>query len=145
MMFWQGSRASWSAVFSTAGTTACLVQQQKCLIHLMRDINEDILKHPFNEELIFVAKQFGALLREIVATVDEYGLKKRHLGKHKRSAERFLNDVAALQCRTEVSSSLQKQPIRVGTGSLHFSTTTMCHGTTTTPNTRFVRSLACAT
>ncbi len=84
-------------------------RQQKCLIHLMRDINEDILKHPFNEELTFVAKRFGALLREIVATIDAYGLKKRHLQKHKGSAERFLDDVAALQCTTEVSSSLQKR------------------------------------
>jgi predicted RecB family nuclease len=84
-------------------------RQQKCLIHLMRDINEDIVKHPFNEELTFVAKRFGALLREIVATIDAYGLNKRHLGKHKRSAERFLDDVAALQCTTEVSSSLQKR------------------------------------
>jgi predicted RecB family nuclease len=84
-------------------------RQQKCLIHLMRDINEDILKHPFNEELTFVAKRFGALLREIVATIDAYGLKRRHLQKHRRSAERFLDDVAALQCTTEVSSSLQKR------------------------------------
>jgi hypothetical protein len=84
-------------------------QQQKCLIHLMRDINEDILKHPFNEELTFVATGFGALLREIVATIDAYGLKKRHLGKHKRSAERFLDEMAALRCTTEVSSSLQKR------------------------------------
>src|SRR6266404_2761521 len=52
--------------------------QQKCLIHLMRDINEDILKHPFNEELAFMAKRFGGLLREIVETIDRYGLKKRH-------------------------------------------------------------------
>jgi hypothetical protein len=84
-------------------------RQQKCLIHLMRDINEDILKHPFNEELTFVAKRYGALLREIVATIDACGLKKRHLQKHKRSAERFLDDVAALQCTTEVSSSLRKR------------------------------------
>ena len=84
-------------------------RQQKCLIHLMRDINEDVLKHPFNEELTFIAKRFGALLREIVDTIDRYGLKKRHLGKHKRSVERFLGDVAALQCTTEVSSSLQKR------------------------------------
>jgi predicted RecB family nuclease len=84
-------------------------RQQRCLIHLMRDINEDILKHPFNEELTFVAKRFGALLREIVATIDAYGLKKGHLRKHKRPAEQFLDDVAALQCTTEVSSSLQKR------------------------------------
>jgi predicted RecB family nuclease len=91
------------------GYDAMPCRHQKCLIHLMRDINEDILKHPFNEELTFVAKRFGSLLREIVTTIDEYGLKKRHLGKHKRSAERFLDDVAALQCTTEVSSSLQKR------------------------------------
>jgi uncharacterized protein (UPF0212 family) len=84
-------------------------QQQKCLIHLMRDINEDVLRHPFNEELTFVAKRFGALLREIVETIDRYGLKRRHLGKHKRSAERFLDDVAAIQCATEVSIALQKR------------------------------------
>ena len=84
-------------------------RQQKCLIHLMRDINDAILKHPFNEELAFVARRFGALLREIVETIDRYGLKKRHLGKHKRSAERFLDDVAALPCATEVSSALKKR------------------------------------
>src|SRR5215469_12118420 len=69
----------------------------------------DILKHPFNEELTFIAKRFGALLREIVASIDEYGLKKRHLGKHKRSTELFLDDVATLQCTTDVGSSLQKR------------------------------------
>jgi hypothetical protein len=75
----------------------------------MRDINEDVLKHPFNEELTFVAKRFGTLLREIVETIDKYGLKRRHLGKHKDSAERFLDDVAALRCVTEVGSSLKKR------------------------------------
>ena len=53
--------------------------QQKCLIHLMRDINEDVLKNPFNEELTTIARGFGALLREIVETVDTYGLKARHI------------------------------------------------------------------
>ncbi|MER9129023.1 TM0106 family RecB-like putative nuclease [Mesorhizobium sp. M0768] len=84
-------------------------QQQKCLIHLMRDINEDVLKHPFNEELTFIATRFGSLLREIVETIDRYGLKKRNLGKHKRSAERFLNDVAELRCATEVGIALKKR------------------------------------
>jgi predicted RecB family nuclease len=84
-------------------------KQQKCLIHLMRDINEDLLKQPFNDELTFVAKRFGILLRDIVETVDRYGLKKVHLGKHKRSAERFLTDVAALRCSTEVGSALKKR------------------------------------
>ena len=91
------------------GYDAVPCEQQKCLIHLMRDINEDVLKHPFNEELTFIAKRFAAVLREIVETIDKYGLKKRHLGKHKRSAKRFLQDVATLQCATEVSAALQKR------------------------------------
>ena len=33
--------------------------QQKCLIHLLRDINEDVLKSPFNEEMSGLASAFG--------------------------------------------------------------------------------------
>jgi hypothetical protein len=84
-------------------------RQQKCLIHLMRDINEDVLRHPFNEELAFVAQRFGALLREIVETIDRHGLKKYHLGKHKRPAEQFLDDVHRLQCATEAGQALKKR------------------------------------
>ena len=91
------------------GYDAVSCPQQRCLIHLMRDINEDVLKHPFNDELTFIAKEFGALLREIVETIDRYGLKKRHLGKHKPSIERFFNDVAGLQCTTEAGSALKKR------------------------------------
>src|SRR4051794_8616008 len=83
--------------------------QQKCLIHLMRDINEEILKHPFNQELIFIAERFGTLLRAIFDTVDRYGLKKRHLHKHKRSAQQFFDEIAALSCITESSSALKKR------------------------------------
>jgi predicted RecB family nuclease len=57
--------------------------QQKCLIHMMRDINEDLHRNPFDDELNEIAGRFGALLREIVETIDTYGLKARHLGKHR--------------------------------------------------------------
>jgi predicted RecB family nuclease len=84
-------------------------RQQKCLIHLMRDINEDLLKHPFNDEVAFVATRFGSLLRDIISTIDRYGLKKVHLRKHKPLAEQFLVNVASLECSTEVGASLQKR------------------------------------
>jgi transposase len=83
--------------------------QQKCLIHLMRDINEDVRTNPFNEELAAIARGFGSLLREIVETIDSYGLKARHLGKHKRSAARFLENVSSLKCKTEAGSALKKR------------------------------------
>ena len=92
-----------------AGYDVVPCEQQRCLIHLMRDINEDVIKHPFNEELTLIAKEFGALLREIVETIDRYGLKQRHLAKHKRSTERFFNNVAGIECTTEVGSALKKR------------------------------------
>src|SRR5262249_19339414 len=84
-------------------------RQQKCLIHLMRDINEDLLKHPFNEELTFVAQRFGALLREIVDTIDRWGLKRHHLGKHRRAVDRFFDEIAAMPCTTEAAAALKKR------------------------------------
>jgi predicted RecB family nuclease len=83
--------------------------QQKCLVHLMRDINEDLHKNPFDEELKAIAGRFGTLLREIVETVDRYGLKVRHLGKHRRSAEGFIEHVTTMNCSTEVGRALQKR------------------------------------
>ena len=41
--------------------------QQRCLIHLLRDINEDVLKEPFNVELEELAHGFASLLRPMVA------------------------------------------------------------------------------
>ncbi len=48
--------------------------QQKCLVHLMRDMNQELLSNPFDEELRSVTGPFGTLLRQIVATIDEHGL-----------------------------------------------------------------------
>jgi hypothetical protein len=63
--------------------------QQKCLVHPIRDLNTQLLGNPFDEELKGLVSGFGSLLRRIIATVDRYGLKRRHLAKHQGEAERF--------------------------------------------------------
>ncbi len=83
--------------------------QQKCLIHLMRDINEELHRNPFDDELKEIAWQFGALLREIVETIDTYGLKARHLGKHRKPAARFIKHVGVMKCVTEAGLALKKR------------------------------------
>jgi Transposase IS66 family len=83
--------------------------QQKCLIHLMRDINEDLHKNPFDEELKEIAERFGILLRQIVETIDTYGLKARHLGKHRKPAAKFIEHVVGMKCTTEVGLALRKR------------------------------------
>lgn len=63
--------------------------QQKCLIHLIRDLNHDLFQNPFDEELKEMVEQFGILLRKIIETIDKYGLKKRNLNKHKKDAKKY--------------------------------------------------------
>jgi len=77
----------------------------QCLIHLLRDINEDLLKHPFDDELKIFGCRFGALLRNIVETVDRYGLKRRHLQKHRKEAITFVEHI----CSEHVTSGALKR------------------------------------
>jgi transposase-like protein len=83
--------------------------QQKCLIHLMRDINEDLHRNPFDDELKDIAARFGTLLREIVETIDTYGLKTRHLGKHRKSAAGFIQRIVDMTCTTAAGFALRKR------------------------------------
>jgi len=63
--------------------------QQKCLIHLIRDMNEDVRKAPFDDELGTLIQDFAQLLKPIIETVDQFGLKTRFLRKHKAAIEYF--------------------------------------------------------
>ena len=87
-----------------AGYDALPCQQQKCLVHLVRDIDDDLLRNPLDEELKLLARSFGSLLRTIIATVDLFGLKRRHLNKHRKDVGRFLKTVET----TSYSSALAK-------------------------------------
>jgi hypothetical protein len=77
--------------------------QQRCLSHLMRDMNDDLLKHPFDNEFKSIAETFSSLLKIIVNTIDRYGLKKRHLNKHRSDADDFCEWVGAQKFSSEVA------------------------------------------
>src|SRR5262249_3050586 len=83
--------------------------QQKCLIHLMRDINDAAIKSPFNEELGAIASQFGELLRAIVETIDRRGLKTRYLRKHRRNVKRFYNALKRAPLIDDTAIALRKR------------------------------------
>jgi hypothetical protein len=83
--------------------------QQRCLIHLMRDLNENLLKEPFNEEFKELSQRFSTLLQTIVQTIDRYGLKKRHLQKYRAAARRFFEWTAAKEFLSEVAKKYQKR------------------------------------
>ena len=64
--------------------------QQKCLIHLIRDLNDDLLKHPFDEEFKWLVRAFTELLRPMVETIDRHGLQSRFLKQHLASVDKIL-------------------------------------------------------
>ena len=86
--------------------------QQKCLIHLIRDINESLFKNPFDNELKEMGKDFTQLLAPIIETVDRYGLKRRHLHKHAESVGRFLVKVGNTSYTSEHSINFQRRILR---------------------------------
>ena len=83
-------------------------EQQKCLVHLIRDINEDFMKHQLDNEFKQIMSGFGNLLRKIITTIDKYGLKKFHLNKHKKEVEKFYADVVFLDFESELAVAYQK-------------------------------------
>src|SRR5262249_6133526 len=83
--------------------------QQKCLIHLLRDLNEDMLKHPFDEEFKTLAHSFSTLLRKVVETIDRYGLKKRHLHKYRAEVDRFFKKACLDEGVSEVARGYRKR------------------------------------
>jgi Transposase IS66 family len=46
--------------------------QQKCLIHLLRDVNDDLLKNPFDEEFKGMTRHFTRLLQTIISLPDSF-------------------------------------------------------------------------
>ena len=77
--------------------------QQKCLIHLIRDLNEDLCKEPFNGELKELVGEVAALLKPMIETVHKFGLKARYLRRHKVDVERFFKRLSRRDCQSETT------------------------------------------
>jgi hypothetical protein len=86
--------------------------QQKCLIHLMRDMNQDLLDNPFDEELQSITRPFGALLRSVIETVDEHGLRRRHLQTHKPAVDGFFRVLSEQSFHSEAAESLRSRLLK---------------------------------
>jgi hypothetical protein len=77
--------------------------QQKCLLHLIRDLNAEMLHNPYDEELKRMIIGFAQLLKEVVETVDRFGLKKHFLHKHHRSVDRFYRQITLADPQSEAA------------------------------------------
>jgi predicted RecB family nuclease len=91
------------------GYDAINCRQQKCLIHLIRDLNDDLYKQPFNEELKALVSDFANLLRPMIQTVDRFGLKAHFLRRHRRFVDRFYRALATHDFQSDVSLKYKKR------------------------------------
>jgi hypothetical protein len=64
-------------------------------------LNDDLLNYPYDEELKQVIRNFAELLRSMVETIDQHGLKKHFLRKHLKSVERFYRRIEKADLRSE--------------------------------------------
>lgn len=99
-----------SDFYSAYDSLACA--QQKCLIHLIRDFNHDILTNPYDEEFKLLAHDFGRLLRSIISTIDQYGLRQKYLEKHTTEVELFYKALIDKHYNSELSEKYQKRLIK---------------------------------
>ncbi|MCH7725365.1 MAG: TM0106 family RecB-like putative nuclease [Planctomycetes bacterium] len=86
------------------------VPQQKCLIHLIREMNDDLLKFPYDDEFRSVVDSFAKMFRSVTQTIDRFGLKRRHLQKHKRE---LLGLFDTISTNTYSSVAAQKHQARI--------------------------------
>jgi hypothetical protein len=99
-----------SDFYSDYDSPAC--PQQKCLIHLIRDFNADLMGNPYDQEFKALAGEFGKLLRSIVDTIDEHGLRKEHLRRHEAEVSRFFRGLEARSYRSEIANAYQERLAR---------------------------------
>jgi hypothetical protein len=101
-----------SDFYSVYDSPTC--QQQKCVVHFVRDLNEDLKQHPLDAEIAELAKGFTAVFMPIIETIDKHGLKRHHLARHKPEAEKYLKAVAVRQYQSEVAAGYQRRLDKYG-------------------------------
>jgi predicted RecB family nuclease len=95
------------------GYDACPCRQQKCLVHLIRDLNDDLWKNPYNPELEEFVGADKDLLVPVMAEVDKYGLKRWHLHKHRQAVDCFYRKfIDGREYKCEVMKTYQKRFVR---------------------------------
>ena len=96
------------------GYDSLALPQQKCLVHLIRDMNMDLRTSPFNDELRRLVQQFACWLRDVTRTIDRFGLKSRHLSKHKEVGRVMLENIRVQTYSSEAGQKYQNRFAKYG-------------------------------
>jgi len=72
-----------------AGYDALDCRQEKCWVHLIRDLNEDLWKFPFDEEFQNFVAAVKDLMVPIIEVIDRWELKAKYLRRFEKQVDRF--------------------------------------------------------
>ncbi len=96
-----------------SGYDAIACRQQKCWVHLIRDLNEDLWQFPFDTEFETFVSEVRNLIIPIMETVQQYGLKKRHLQKFMKQVDAFyIRTISGKHYTSELVIKYQKRFLR---------------------------------
>ena len=96
-----------------AGYDAVPCAQQKCWVHLIRDMNDDLREAPFDAELETFVLSVKNLIIPIMECIQRYGLSKKYLYKFKYDVEQFYGKTSMDKYyRSDLALKYQKRFIR---------------------------------
>jgi predicted RecB family nuclease len=88
-------------------------QQQKCWVHLIRDLNDDLWRVPFNTEFEYFVLEVRNLIIPIMETIQIYGLRKLKMSKFKRNVDVFYEKmIMNKNYKSDITITYQKRFIR---------------------------------
>jgi predicted RecB family nuclease len=95
------------------GYDSICCKQQKCWVHLVRELNDDLWKTPFDTEYEKFVVRVKNLIIPIMETIQKYGLKKRNLNKFKKQVDEFYQEViVGKNYKSELTLKYQKRFVR---------------------------------
>ena len=85
-------------------------RQQKCWSHLIRDLNDDLWKSPFNTEYETFVSKVRNLIVPVMETIQRFGPKHRYLKKFLRSLRQFYRqNIDNAVYKTDITIKYQKR------------------------------------
>jgi len=96
-------------------------KQQRCWVHLIRDLNDDLREHPFDREYEAFVLEVRDLIVPIMEAVQKYGLKKRHLQRFVKQVDVFYQRmIIDRKYKSDLVCKYQKRFIRYRDGMFTF-------------------------
>ena len=96
-----------------SGYDSVQCRQQKCWVHLIRDLNDDLLENPFDMEYEIFILEVRNLIVPIMEAVQQYGLKRWNLKNFEESVDKFYQKIiTGKHYKSELILKYQKRFIR---------------------------------